>query len=105
MGMVESYVSSYHCVGSLSYKPHNGRDVVLSGFGGGGACKGVWEAWRGWEGGVPAEKQSGGKDSSACLGNQENRGPKSLLSSTVLLPAFPHSMCVLKNTEKKKSFV
>lgn len=25
-----------------------------------GACRGVWEAWRGWEGGVPAEKEWGG---------------------------------------------
>lgn len=49
-GMLESYVSSYHCVGSLSYKPNNGRDGgvfrtwwVLS--------KGVWKIAGGGDGG------------------------------------------------------
>lgn len=48
--MLESYVSSYHCVGRLSYKLNNGRDVAFLGFGrgeggekSGEACKGVWK--------------------------------------------------------------
>lgn len=53
--MLESYVSSSHCVGSLSYKLSNGRDVALLGFGrgkggrnkGAGLQRGVEPCWGG----------------------------------------------------------
>lgn len=96
MGLVESYVSSYRCVGSLSYKPNNGRDVGFQGLGVGGLQRSVGSM--AGVGGWSASRKGMG-------GNQENQGLESLFT-TVLLPTLPPSMCVLKNTQRgKKGFV
>lgn len=105
--MLESYVSSYHCVGRLSYKLNNGRDVAFLGFGrgeggekSGEACKGVWKhaGVGGWS---ASRKGIKGQGQLSLFGEQREWGLKSLLSTTVLLP--PVGVLFEKHTEEKRS--
>lgn len=94
--MLESYVSSHHCVGSRSQEPNNGREAgaFRSWW---GLSKGVWKlAWGGWWGGRAGGWGAGGRGEQKLHLRGKGlphlslfRGPKRGLKSlpiTILLP-------------------
>lgn len=97
MGMFESYVSSYHCVGSLSYKPNNGRDGGVFRIQW-GTCKGVWQ--HAGRGRVWAEKELRWTRllTWACLGIREKGSDKSSLLHSFAAPI----QCVFQRTHRGK---